>query len=230
MKFSSKAEKYVYSRDTYRKKHENDFLSHHDETNYLVVHINELVASLTLFFSGKDLREIENGLYYGDLVVSFCRSHFIVSDLLVGGELVEAGTLIRKQMELLSRLNELSNGIDVEKLIKKTPNLKNLKSEIRRFYSDYSEIAHSASPEIMQLLGSKNIDNKTFTVLYPEFQENSFVALQHHAGCSFEFYIWCVNFLIDNFQEYDDTTDTSLFKIAFEKQEKIFNKSTQPRI
>jgi len=229
MKFNSKAEKYIYSRDTYRKKHEHDFLSYDGETNNLVIHINELVASLTLFFSGKNLRKIENGLYYGDLVVSYCRSHFIISDLLVGGELVEAGTLIRKQMELLSRLNELSKGVEVEKLIKKTPNLKNLKSEIRRFYSDYSEIAHSASPEIMQLLGSKDIDDKTYTVLYPEFQENSFVVLQHHAGCSFEFYIWCVNFLTDNFQEYDDSTDTDLFKIAFDTQEKIFNKSTLHR-
>ena len=33
--------------------------------NLLVALINELVASMTLFVSGKSFREIENGLYLG---------------------------------------------------------------------------------------------------------------------------------------------------------------------
>ena len=222
IKSSTKAEKYIFSRDAFRKKHQNDFLRKNEEINLLVVSINELIASLTLFLSEKDLRTIENGLYNGDLIVSYCRSHFIASDLLLGGELVETAIIIRKQMELLSRLNELSNGVDIEKLIQKTPNLKNLKTGLKRMYSEYSEIAHSASPSIMQILGKKEIEGKRYTLLYPEFQDNSYVTLHHLALCAFEFYIWCTDFLVDNFSEYDDTYDSILFKNAFEQCEKIY--------
>ncbi|MDK2763749.1 MAG: hypothetical protein KYX63_07130 [Alteromonas macleodii] len=137
--FSSKAEKYIYSRDHFRKVAQHEFLKFNKDANLLVASINELVASLTLFISGKSFREIENGLYLADLMASFCRSHFIASDLLLGGELVEGAVIVRKQIELLARLNELTNGFDVDRLIRRTPNIKHLKSGLNRLYSDYSE-------------------------------------------------------------------------------------------
>ena len=221
-RFSNKTEKYLYSRDVFRKKHQTDFLKLKGDINLLITSTNELVASLTLFFSGKDLRAIENGFYYGDLVVSYCRSHFIISDLLLGGELVEATTLLRKQMELISRLNELSKGVDIENLIRKTPNLKNLKTGLRKLYALYSEITHSASPEIMQILGMEEYEGKMYTVLYPQFQENSYIGLQHQTVCALEFYTWCVNFLVDNFQDYKDYYDAMLFKTSIEKYQEIY--------
>ena len=71
---------------------QHQFLMFNEHANSLVVSINELVASMTLFVSGKSLRGIDNGLYLADLMVSFCRSHFIASDLVLGGELVEAAS------------------------------------------------------------------------------------------------------------------------------------------
>lgn len=221
MEFSTKAEKYLFSRDTFRLKHQKDLFTNSKEVNLLFASVNELVASLTLFVSGKDLRNIPDGFYRGDLIISFCRTHFIISDLLLGGEIIEVSTLIRKQMELLSRLNELSNGFEVEKLIKKTPNLNNLKTDLKKFYSIYSEIAHSASPDIMQVLGEKEIDNKIFTILYPEFQKNIFTAIQHNVVCAFEFYFWCKNFYIDNFLDYIEDNDSLIFEIANEQLKKI---------
>lgn len=160
--FSSKAEKYLYSRDHFRKVAQHEFLKFNDEANILVASVNELVASLTLFVSGKSFREIDNGLYLADLMVSFCRSHFIASDLLLGGELVEGAVIVRKQIELLARLNEIANGLDIDRLIRKTPNIKHLKTGLNRLYSDYSEISHSASPKVMELLGRKEYEQGTF--------------------------------------------------------------------
>lgn len=220
--FTSKAVKYLYSRDHFRKLAQHDFLKFNDEANLLVASINELVASLTLFVSGKSFREIDNGLYLADLIVSFCRSHFIASDLLLGGELVEGAVIVRKQIELLARLNEITSGLDIDRLIRRTPNIKHLKTGLNRLYSEYSEISHSASPKVMELLGRKDYDNGVFTPLYPEFQENSYVSMQHLVISALEYYVWCVNFFNDNFEDYDSALDTVIFKKAFEQHEEIY--------
>ena len=220
--FTSKAKKYLYSRDHFRKLAQHDFLKFNDEANLLVASVNELVASLTLFVSGKNLAEIGNGLYLGDLMVSFCRSHFIAVDLLLGGELVEGAVIVRKQIELLARLNEISSGLDIARLIRKTPNIKHLKTGLYRLYSEYSEISHSASPKVMELLGRKDYENGVFTPLYPEFQENSYVSMQHLVISALEYYVWCVNFFNDNFEGYDSTIDTIIFQKALEQHEKTY--------
>lgn len=219
---SSKAEKYINSRDHFRKLARHNFLAFNENANLLVVLINELVASITLFVSGKSFREIDNGLYLADLMVSFCRSHFIALELVLGGELVEAAVIVRKQMELLARLNELSAGLDIDKLVRKTPNIKHLKTGLNRLYSEYSEISHSASPKVLQILGRKELEEGTFTTVYPEFQENAYVSMQHLVMTALEYYVWCANFLIDNFPEYDATYDSVLFNKAYELHQKVF--------
>ncbi len=219
---SSKAEKYIHSRDHFRKLTQHNFLSYNEHSNLLVALINELVASMTLFVSGKSFRGIDNGLYIADLMVSFCRSHFIASDLILGGELVDAAVIVRKQMELLARVNELSAGLDIEKLAKRTPNIKHLKTGLKRLYSEYSEIAHSASPTAMQLLGRKEFGEGVFTPMHPEFQENAYISMQHLVVTSLEYYVWCANFLIDNFPEYDTTYDSVIFQKAYEQHHKVF--------
>lgn len=222
VQMSSKAEKYIYSRDHFRKLAQHNFLAFNKHTNLLVASINELVTSMTLFVSGKSFRGIENGLYLADLMVSFCRSHFIASDHILGGELVEGAVIVRKQMELLARVNELSAGLDIDKLVRRTPNIKHLKTSLNRLYSEYSEIAHSASPKVMQILGRKELEGGTYTPLYPEFQENAYVSMQHLVMTALEYYVWCANFLIDNFPEYDATYDSVLFNIAYEQHQKVF--------
>lgn len=220
--FKTKAEKYLLSREHFRKLAQHGFLKFNKEANLLVVSTNELIASLTLFISGKNLRDIDNGLYVGDLMVSFCRSHFIASDLILGGELVEGAIIIRKQIELLARLNEITNGLDIDRLIQKTPNIKHLKTGLKRLYFDYSEIAHSSSPKVMELLGRKEYEEGNFTLLYPEFQENAYISMQHLVMSALEYYVWCVNFFGDNFSEYDSTYDSTLFEKALKQHEKIY--------
>lgn len=220
--FSSKAEKYIYSRDHFRKIAQHNFLAFNEHANLLVASINELVASMTLFVSRKSFRAIDNGVYLADLMVSFSRSHFIASDLILGGELVEAAVIIRKQMELLARLNELSIGLDIDKLVRRTPNIKHLKSGLNVLYSEYSEISHSSSPKAMQILGRKELGEGSIPPVYPEFQENAYVSMHHLVMTALEYYVWCANFLIDNFPEYDDSYDSALFDKAYEQHQKIF--------
>lgn len=220
--YASKAEKYIQSRDHFRKRAQHEFLLYNEHASSLIALTSELVASMTLFVSGKDFRRIDNGLYVADLMVSFCRSHFIASDLIVNGEIIEGAVIVRKQIELIARLNELSSGLSVEKLVKRTPNTKHLKSGLNRLYSEYSEIAHSASPKVMYLLGRKELEAGEFTPLYPEFQENAYVSMQHLVLTALEYYVWCTNFLMDNFAEYDATYDAFIFKEAYKQHQKVF--------
>lgn len=228
--FITKAEKYLYSRDHFRELARLDFFKFNDNANNLVVSVNELVASTTLFSSGKNLQDIQNGLYIGNLIVSFCRSHFIASDLILHGELIEAATIIRKQVELLSRLNELRNGLDIEKLIKKTPNLKHLITNFKTLYPDYSGIAHSSNPKFLQLLGETEQKNGVFTTLYPRFQENCYVSMSHLVVSALEFFVWASIFYSEYFQEYNPLDDVALVKVVVETHNKIFNRSIQGTI
>jgi hypothetical protein len=82
----------------------------------------EIVAELALFLSEKDLRTLPEGLQRGDLIVSYCRSQFIVADLIVQGELIDAVVLLPKQLELVARLWELMER-DPRELLRRTPNV-----------------------------------------------------------------------------------------------------------
>jgi len=90
--------------------------------------------------------------YTQALLASFIRTAFVAIELIINSELIEATTLNRKQIELLARLRELDT-LEVEKLIKKTPNIKNLKTKIKKLYSTYSENAHSSTYASHSLLG-----------------------------------------------------------------------------
>jgi hypothetical protein len=220
--FKTNTEKYLHSRAHFRKVAQNDFLNFNPNANDLAAISGEIVASITLFLSGKRLLDIRNGLYIGDLIVSFCRSHFISSDLILGGELVEAAVILRKQMELIARLNECMEDVDIESLIKRNPNVKHLKTKIKRMYSEYSEIAHSASPNTISILGRSENEGGAFTPVYPIFDENSYVALQHMTVLVFEFYLSVSVFSKNNFVEYDGTRDTILFEELIEKHQAMF--------
>ena len=41
------------------------------------------------------------------LVVSFMRTHYVVNELIIYSEIIEASTLMRKQLELIARLKEI---------------------------------------------------------------------------------------------------------------------------
>ena len=71
------------------------------------------------FASDKSLKHVENGDYFSKLIVSFTKTHFILYGLIICNELIDASSLFRKQLELVSRLVELDRYIDISKLIKK---------------------------------------------------------------------------------------------------------------
>lgn len=199
--------KYLHSREHFRVVARSKFFEN-PSIKPLIGTLNEYVAATTFLMSGKDWRQIPNGPYIADLIVSFVRTHFISIDLTVQCEIIEATILVRKQFELLARLNELQNAGSVESLLKRTPNLSALQTNIKTLYGSYSEIAHSASPGPLELLGSVKSSEGYMTAVYPVFTENSHACLNHIALCVFEYFLWANTFLMCQFGEYEKTWET----------------------
>lgn len=58
--------------------------------------------------------------YQIGLSVSFIRTHFLIHDMILNGDLIEAMLLIRKNFENITRIEEIS-AKELRKLLKKTP-------------------------------------------------------------------------------------------------------------
>jgi hypothetical protein len=124
--------KYLYSREFCREQARKDFGDRNVHAMPLIRLLNDYVANTMLGASGYDVSAIRNAQYNMDLIVSFTRTHFIVMDLIVCGELIEASALQRKQFELVARLNEIREAKSIESLLNKTPNLATLRTRIKK--------------------------------------------------------------------------------------------------
>ena len=182
------------ARNHFRVQAEADFFRNHPELIQLLAISGEYIAGCMLLLSGKDFRNLNHGEYVSNLVVSFTRTHFIAIELLGRGELIESAVLARKQFELLARLHELIDG-QLEKLIRKTPQLNKLTTDLRRLYSAYSEVAHSANPVHLQQLGEMEVDGHLRTPIYPVYSVHSTVTLQHLLLSLAEFHSWATQYL-----------------------------------
>lgn len=187
---SANAIKYIKSRQDARQTVEATFLKKHPEAAPLILLQSEYIAGVVLGLSGRNFSMMNNGLYIGDLIVSFTRTHFIAVELIGQGDLIDAAVLLRKQIELLARLHELVKADGIEHLLRRTPNIKDLGEQIRRLYSVYSEVAHSSNPIHLQLLGRITVEDREYTPLYPVFDENALVTLRHQVLIVVEFHVW----------------------------------------
>lgn len=209
------ANTYLSARGAARTKAQAEFVFRHPEALPLVALSNEYIAATMQLLSGRNMARLKHGLYVGDLIVSFTRTHFIAQDLLGFGELIEAAVLIRKQMELLARLHELAENDSLDSLIRRTPNVRPLGKQIRCLYSVYSEIAHSSNPIHLQQLGRVEIDGVEYTPIYPVYDSNSIVTFQHQVLTVVEFHNWAHPFLSAAYEDFDaDAADELIGDLA----------------
>lgn len=126
-----------------------------NETNqefYIRAITDGLMARLARNLESKVENVTEAISYQIILTVSFIRSYYIINDMIMHGDLIEASTLLRKQLESLTRLHEL-DGLPLKKLLRKTPDvIRTFKTMGKQAYPHLSEIAHFASPKAGELL------------------------------------------------------------------------------
>jgi hypothetical protein len=218
----SQAQKFENAREHFRNKSRSAFLGVHEKSHFLVVSLNEVVARHLYYAESRTLNHIENGDYYGKLIVSFTRTHFVLYDLIICNELIDAAVLFRKQLELVSRLVELEEKIDVSKLIKNTPKVNHLEFDLNRLYSAYSEITHSADPNSMDLLGSINAENGLYTSVFPRFDEDSYVSFYHLFLLVTQYHYWIADKYEKWFEGYSRDEDCKIYKKCYEAFNQIY--------
>jgi hypothetical protein len=93
-----------------------------EEDNNLRIWVDGQIVALEAKLCRPVAKVDETISYQIGVTTSFVETHFIVTDLIPNGDLVEAVTLIRKQLESLARLHELDSR-PLEKLHGRTRNI-----------------------------------------------------------------------------------------------------------
>lgn len=184
--------------------------------------LDELIVRTSKQLFNKINNATDKISYQLSLIASFVRTHFIINDMILNGDLIEAFTLIRKQLEVLTRLREIDNK-PLLKLMEKTPNVKNLfGNEVNEIYKDLSEIAHFSKPRVGELLTIYTFeDSSKGPSLFPAYNNDSLACYNRHSYVSICFNIWFIEFLKNHFGEtynsdHDDKTIYKIIKIAEE--------------
>lgn len=168
------------TREKYRRKET-------EEENTIRISIDGLIASLIKETKNKIDVVDEKISFKLTLISSYVRTHFIINDFLLDGDLVEASVLMRKQLESVVRLNELDSK-SLEKLLGKTPNVGNiLKGESGKIYGLLSGIAHSSSHRIGELLSVVEDGEKIGVSNFPTYSEHAHAGWDLNTFISFYF-------------------------------------------
>lgn len=155
----------------------------------------------------------EKFTYQLNLTVSYIRTHFVINNLILDGDLIEAYTLIRKQFEKYTRLNELDNK-PIEKLRGKTPNVINLFGNAgKEIYPELSEVAHFGHPRVSEFLSIETEDGKKGPSIFPTYKESAITCYDRSAFVAFYFSAWLIDFVEENNSKYDRKKDIETFLI-----------------
>ena len=149
------------------------------------------------------------------LAVSFMRTHYVINELIVYSEIIEATTLMRKQLELIARMEEIDVS-ELEKLDKKVPQMKHV-PWMREYYGLWSQVAHNANMDSLDLLGY-NLEDETHKRFYaqPTYTENTIHALCMSIGL-FEMFVMEIISYIENIISDYKPVEELKFLVAFNK-------------
>lgn len=128
------------------------------------------------------------------LIISFMRTHYVINELITYSEIIEASTLMRKQLELIARLKEIDVS-ELERLDKKVPQMKHIQW-MKEYYGIWSQVAHNASFDSLDMLGF-NMEDENHKRFYvqPSYTENTIEAFNMNIGLFMLFAMEVANFM-----------------------------------
>jgi hypothetical protein len=174
-----------------------------EDDNTLRILVDGQIAALETVLS-KPIQNVDKALSYQiGLVTSYTRTHFLVTDFILNGDLIEAITLIRKQLESLARLHELDHR-PLDKLQGVTPNVGMFfRHGGGEMYGRLSEVAHFSKPRVSELMHVIQDGERIGPSLHPVFSEHSFACLDMHHFVAIYFLVW----IVDKLKEWYPATD-----------------------
>ena len=194
-------------RDAYRR-------AEPEPRNRLRIHIDSMMAMLANSVRMPIAKVTESSSYQITLSASFIRTHYVASDMIMDGDVVEAFTLVRKQLESLARLNELDSK-PLAKLHKRTPNIQNaLKGGAGRIYGDLSEIAHFSTPRVAEFLHIIERGEATGPSIPNVYSERAVACMDMCQFVALYFQMWMVDKLKEWYPDRDYKDLTILLGLA----------------
>ena len=186
--------------------------------------LDATISKIAYQFTNKIESINEKQSYQLCISLSMIRSHFIISDLLLKGEIIDANVLIRKQLENLARLHEVDNN-PLDKLLRKTPNVCNTLHRFgKKMYPDLSEVAHYGTPRVSNLMGYTAVeDGRSGPFLFPNYSDQSKESFKNYGGIMVLFINWIVDYIKKMYGEghvFEELYDLLLKKL-FEKAVEI---------
>lgn len=149
------------------------------------------------------------------LIISFMRTHFVINELILYSEIIEATTLMRKQLELIARLKEIDI-VELVKLNKKVPQMKHV-PWMKEYYGIWSQVAHNASFDSLDLLGY-HMDDEVHKRYYsqPTYTENTIETLNMNIGLFMIFGLEVLKFLENSIPGYKPVEERE-FLLSFNR-------------
>lgn len=173
--------------------------------------IDGLLILLMEHIAGEHNEITDKFHYQLNLAISYFRTHFVIDKLILEGDLIEAYTLIRKQLEKTTRLNELENK-SIEKLSGKTPNVINFFGEAgKEIYPELSEVAHFGHPRVSELLSFETKDGIKGPSFFPSYKEMATICYDRNAFVALHFVSWLIDFTKEINPNYDNRKDIDTF-------------------
>lgn len=135
------------------------------------------------------------------LIISFMRTHYVINELITYSEIIEASTLMRKQLELIARLKEIDVS-ELERLDKKVSQMKHIQW-MKEYYGIWSQVAHNASFDSLDMLGF-NMEDENHKRFYvqPSYTENTIEAFNMNIGLFMLFAMEVANFMEKAIPDY----------------------------
>jgi len=90
------------------------------------------------------------------LSVSFLQGIDVCESLISDGYYIQASAILKQEMETIAAIEECWEGVRKER---KTPNVKNVKWNLGRFYGDLNRAAHIADKDLLDYLIKMQIDS-----------------------------------------------------------------------
>lgn len=156
-----------------------------------------------------------NEVYRLKLIVSFIRTHYVISDLVKYSENIEAVVLLRKQLELLGRFKELEKQPSIS-LHGKTPNIK-LVENCGALYGVLSEISHSSKEETLSLLGEYVSDEAVSYSLLPVFTKHTIITFSNFSNLFCRFAAEMLTYQKNNIEGYTCDEDMDIINNLIEE-------------
>lgn len=193
------------ARDQYRKNESS-------KDNTLRIYLDGFIVKLAMRMINNPTRFSDEKVSYQiGLSASFIRTYFLIGDLVMSGDYIEAAIIMRKQLESIARMIEIDM-YPLKKLYKRTPNVSNILDKIgKQLYPYLSEIAHAGTPDVAELLSIQDIGELVGPSLYPTFNTYADKLYATNTLITISFIRWYIDKLKALYSDYDPYDDLLIF-------------------